>query len=369
MTDRLTRELGGAPHRIAVVRALQLGDVLVATPALRALRAAFPAARITFVGLPWARSFVQRSSHLLDDFLEFPGFPGLPERDFDRDGFVPFIQQARERRFDAVIQLHGSGLVLNRIVKEFAGRRMAGFFPAGQSNPDPALFVEYPRTGHEISRNLTLLAFLGIPPQGEQLEFPLAAEDFEECSVLRNRYRLDNFVCVHAGARYLTRRWPADRFAAVADELFRQGYQVALTGSPNEAALVADVSRRMSQPHVNLAGQTSLGALAAILKCSRLLITNDTGVSHVASAVGVRSVVIVMGSDPDRWAPLDRKRHAVVYEPVDCRPCGHYDCPIGHPCATRVTVESVLAAACRQLKPTSTHWRTTIEERNSALAI
>ena len=133
------------------------------------------------------------------------------------------------------------------------------------------------------------------------------------------------------------------------DALAAEGFGVVLTGSAEEAELVGRVSRAMTRRHVNLSGKTSLGGLAALLQSARLLITNDTGVSHVASAVGVRSVVIVMGSDPERWAPLDRARHTVIYQPIDCRPCSHDLCPIEHPCATGVSVASVLAAAHRQL--------------------
>jgi ADP-heptose:LPS heptosyltransferase len=210
--------------------------------------------------------------------------------------------------------------------------------------------VEYPQTGHEVRRNLLLSRSLGIPPQGEQLEFPLVPDDQTEAGAICDEHGLSDYVCVHAGARYRTRRWPAERFAAVANELAAEGYGIVLTGSSEETELVARVSDAMVRPHLNLAGRTSLGGLAALLQRAQLLVTNDTGVSHVGVAVGVDSVVIVSGSDPHRWAPLDRKRHTVMCEPIECRPCGHDVCPIGHPCATRITVQAVLRAARQRLK-------------------
>jgi ADP-heptose:LPS heptosyltransferase len=100
---------------------------------------------------------------------------------------------------------------------------------------------------------------------------------------------------------------------------------------------------------VDLSGQTSLGTLAALLSESRLLVCNDTGVSHVAAAVGTRSVVIACGSDTARWAPLDDSRHRVLAHEIACRPCAHVECPVGHPCALAISVDAVSAVVHRQL--------------------
>src|SRR2546421_215741 len=91
------------PERIAVFRALQLGDMLCAVPALRALRAHAPHARITLVGLPWAESFVERFPAYIDDLLPFPGYPGYPEQDGTIPAFLDFLDAARAKRFDLAI--------------------------------------------------------------------------------------------------------------------------------------------------------------------------------------------------------------------------------------------------------------------------
>lgn len=168
---------------------------------------------------------------------------------------------------------------------------------------------------------------------------------------LLRRHGLDpaRLVLMHPGARLRSRRWPLARYAEVARALRGAGWQVALTGSDAERALTRELRQRAGLALPDLCGATTLGSLAALLRASRLLVCNDTGVSHLAAAMGARSVVVACGSDARRWAPRDSRRHVVLAAPVPCRPCAYESCPIGHPCALRVTVADVLARAQEQL--------------------
>src|ERR671922_179562 len=109
-------------HGIAVLRALQLGDLLCAIPALRALRSALPQAEITLVGLPWAQTLRQRFAHIIDDLIALPGYPGLPEMPADRRAIPKFLAEMRRREFDLAIQLHGSGEITNPLLALFGAR-------------------------------------------------------------------------------------------------------------------------------------------------------------------------------------------------------------------------------------------------------
>lgn len=288
-----------APRRIAVFRALRLGDLLCATPALRALRHHEPRAEITLVGLPWARGLAQRLASV-DRFIEFPGWPGLPERPVANWRALPgFLATLRAQRFDLALQLHGRGRVANALVASFGAQRCAGF--ASPNAPCPpgaaAHFITWPRRGSEVERLLALTEHLGAPRRGTALDFPLRDTDREAADRLCAPLRGQRFALLHPGAPLPSRRWPAERFAAVADALAREGLAIVLTGSAAEAGLTRAVAAAMHAPALDLAGRTTLWSLGALVEWAAQVVCNDTGISQVAAALGTPSVVISSGGD------------------------------------------------------------------------
>jgi ADP-heptose:LPS heptosyltransferase len=345
------QKLPQAPKSIAVFRALMLGDLLCTVPAFRALRHAYPQSRITLVGLPWAKAFAQRFSHIFDEFLLFPGYPGLPEITPDIYNVGYFFIQAQQKNFDLAIQMHGSGSYVNSICVLLGAKYNAGFYVEGEYCPDPQLFIPYPDSSNEVIRYIQLIESLGIPSRGTHLEFPLFKSDFDRLQAIDGADQLkEDYVCIHPGARLLSRRWLPDRFAKVGDDLAAAGFKIVLTGGKDEETLVASVSSIMKAPHINMANKTDLGSLGALLKGARLLVCNDTGVSHMAAALKVPSVVIVTGSDFERWRPMNDQLHKILYSPINCRPCFYHVCPIGQPCAQQVETKSVTDMALNILK-------------------
>jgi lipopolysaccharide heptosyltransferase II len=347
--DRRTVKLN--PRRIAVFRALQLGDLLQAIPALRAIRTAFPNAEITLIGLPWAKSFIQRFLHYIDRFVEFAGFPGIAEIEVIPERTTCFIEEQRAYGYDLAIQMHGSGPASNDLVFALGAKVTAGYYE-GERPDELVLGAPYPDEQPEVYRNLGLAKLLGCLDCHPRLEFPLCNEDRTEAATLLRRLpRADRpWIALHPGARPPSRRWPAHYFASVADTFARRfNAQIMLTGSPDEKEIVQAVEAQMATRPINLAGKTSLGGLAALISELNLFVSNDTGPAHIADAVGTPSITIFGPADHRRWAPLDQTHHPIVRRPVVCSPCGYWDCPVDHRCLRWVRPEMIITVAERLL--------------------
>ena len=335
-----------SPQSIAVFRALKLGDLLCAVPTLRALKRGWPRARVTLIGLPWARELAARFPAYVDEFMEFPGFPGLPERRCEPGAVLEFLRAAQERRFDLALQLHGSGELSNPLVALLGARRTAGYAREGCYRPDAARFLAWRDEEPEVERGMRLLAALGVAPSGLELETPVLPADLRELAAIAEECGLQRggYVCVHPGAQLESRRWYPERFAIVADALAARGLRIVVTGTAGEAALARRVTERMRASPVDLVGRTTLGGLTALIDGARLVVTNDTGVRHVAAARGTPCVAVACGSDVRRW-PAREPTQRLLHADVPCRPCVHDRCPIGHGCAHGVESRDVLAAA------------------------
>lgn len=298
-------------NKIIIFRALQLGDLLCSIPAIRALRHAYPKAEITLAGLPWANSLPERFPEYFDKFIWFPGYPGLPEQEVNRSAFVDFLIEVQKQKFDLALQMQGNGSVINPMVELFGAKSTAGFYKQDHYFPSNGLFLEYPMNGSEIERHLSLISFLGITSQGTELEFPLTSQDKMDFEAADLRLLPSQYVCIHPGSRGSWRQWPTAYFAKLADYVIEQGFEAVITGTKDELSIVSEVAHQMNRAPIIAAGKTTLGAIGFLIKNSFALISNCTGVSHMASAFKTPSIVISMDGEPERWAPLDRKLHRV----------------------------------------------------------
>jgi ADP-heptose:LPS heptosyltransferase len=156
---------------------------------------------------------------------------------------------------------------------------------------------------------MLLMDHLGMSPMGDHLEFTITQDDEDNFDLLDVA---EPYVCIHPGSRGRWRQWPPDLFAIIADECVEAGYNVVITGVTSEQDITNSVKKSMRYPAIDLTGMTTLGSMAVLLRNSRLLVSNCTGVSHIAAATQTPSVVLSMDGEPERWAPLNRKLHRTI---------------------------------------------------------
>jgi ADP-heptose:LPS heptosyltransferase len=298
--------------RIIILRALYLGDLLCATPAFRALRSRFPDAEVTLIGLPWARDFVERLPSL-DRLVLSPGFATLPEVPFEPERTAAFFAACRAEGYDLAIQLQGSGRTTNELAAALGARCSIGFGTAD----DPWMTATEPwiEEENEILRCLRLMTLVGADVSDPALELPISEEELARGGLLLAGLESTGtpIVAMHAGAKDPRRRWPVERFAQVGDELIRRfGARIVLTGGPEDRSLAEEIQASMRGSSLDLTGKTDLGTFAAVLRRVDLLVSNDTGASHLAVATRTPSVVLFGFARPERWAPLDRSLHTVI---------------------------------------------------------
>lgn len=304
--------------KIAILRALQLGDLLCIIPSVRAIRACWPDAEIFLVGLPWQQDFAKRFNRYFNRFIEFPGWPGLPEQQPDTEKIIQFLKEMRQHHFDLVLQMQGNGDLTNSLCMLWGAHTVSGLRKSHGYAPDASLFPVSEDGEHEITRFFKLLRCLGIPEQGSMLEFPIRTEEDELAKkyITQTGILPGQYVCIHPGARDPRRRWPIGHFTFVANALAANGTPILLTGSSDESELISQLYKQTRGRAINTVeefGHVSAGVLASMLKYSRLLISNDTGVSHIAAALKIPSVVIFSPySDINRWRPLDAELHESI---------------------------------------------------------
>jgi ADP-heptose:LPS heptosyltransferase len=314
-----------APARVAIVRALPgLGDGLCAVPALRSVRRTWPGARVTLIGLPAGAWLTERFPQYVDELLALDAWPGLAEVDGPALRARPFLRAARARRFDLAIQMHGDGRASNRLTAALGARRRVGLTadpgagetgcaetgPRGASGE--AELGPYPADRHEIERCLTVVRLAGASADDATPEFPLGPTDQHAAD--RWVRRGERFAVVHPGASRPERQWGVDGFIDATRHLLGQVERVVLTGGDREEPLVAAVRAGVgaaSERVLALAGATELGTLGAVLHRAALIVANDTGVVHLAAAVGTPAVVVGGASDWRRWAPWGRGHRQV----------------------------------------------------------
>jgi lipopolysaccharide heptosyltransferase II len=348
-------------RNILAVRLDALGDVLMTTPALRALKESLPGRRITLLtssggaavapfvpeidatiayDAPWVKASEPRASSGADramiDRLRRAGF----------DAAVIFTVFSQNPLPAALLCCLADIPLRLAHCRENPYQLLTNWIP----DPEPARTIR-----HEVRRQLDLVAAVGCRTDDEHLSFQVPQAARARVIRLLAEIELDRdrpCVVIHPGATAPSRRYSPEHFAAAARELSRlHGTQIIYTGTERERDEIEYIRHRMGAPSWSLAGRLNLGELGALLSVAPLLIANNTGPVHIAAAVGTPVVDLYALTNPQHtpWAVP----HRVLSHDVPCKYCYKSVCPEGHhDCLRRVAPAEVVAAALELLRET-----------------
>lgn len=345
-----------ASVRVLLIRPDHLGDILFLAPALRRLRAALPDAHLTLLVGPWAREAAERSAPV-DEVLTCP-FPWFDRRPKGAP-WAPYLLlmgeagRLRDHRFQLAVNFRfdfwwGALLTYVAGVPERVG------YDVAECRPFLTQAIPYSPGRHQVEQNLALVeAVVSTEPQQPEagpLEVRPSPQEEGWAQAWLGRQGVSGpLVALHPGAGAPVKLWPTEKFAQLGAALAsRYGATLLLTGTPEERGLVEEVTRGMEEPPLVLLGAT-LGQLAAVLRRCRLVMGADSGVLHLAVAVGTPTVHLYGPVSSATFGPWgDPKRHRVVLSRLPCVPCNRLDYQPHeldqHPCIRLITVDEVLAA-------------------------
>jgi lipopolysaccharide heptosyltransferase II len=350
------------PSSILIIKPCCLGDVLMATPVIAALRQAFPRARMDFAVGGWSRAMVENNPHL--DGLVDCGSVGSGGRRSWRE-YLDLARRIRAAKYEACFVLDRSPLI--SLLPYLGGiPQRVGLDSQGRGF---SLTVGVPVVGlkHEAELYLDTVRAVGVEVKDARLEFYPTEEDrrhVAEMLALSPAEGLSTapqapLVVIHPaggsnpGMILSAKRWPPQRFAALADRLIEEDVaQVCLVGGPGDGPIAVSIKDGMRQEPRDLTGQLTFGQLGALLERCNLFIGHDTGAMHLAVAVGAPVVAIFGPSDPRMYGPYGENNVALWHD-VGCNPCllhGRWDTACRRfRCIEAVTVEEVWQAAIASL--------------------
>ena len=347
------------PQRILLIQLSAIGDTILAVPTIRAIRNRFPNAHVAMIASSINLQYLEGCPYInqqipcrLEELLKSP------------QKLIAFIGALRHQKFDWVIDFEHWARFSALIAYGSGASRRIGFRAAGQHRH--YLFtdaIDHVPGQHEVVNFLKIARLLGCPIRETDLEVWLKREDwdwakefFNETGIALNR----PVIAIHpeAGRRgEPRRRFPEDRFVAVADALMeRYNAQIILTGDPSEVELSQHIAAQTRSSCTVAAGKTDINQLAALFANADFVICGNCGPMHLAAAAGTPVVALHGPTNPSQWAPWGRG-HTIIHVDVPCSPCLNLGFEYGcsalsdgtSPCMHTIQVHEVLKACERYL--------------------
>jgi lipopolysaccharide heptosyltransferase II len=345
--------------KILCIRLDTIGDVMMTTPALRALKAADRERHITLMTSAAGAAIVPLVAEI--DHVIVYDAPWLKATMLRQNSAPEFamIEQLRQAEFDAAVifTVYSQNPLPSAFLCYMAGipLRLAHchenpyqLLTHWVKDPEPTELIR-----HEVQRQLDLVASVGCTLEDNRMRLQVPQTAIERVQQILTAATINfahPWVVIHPGATAASRRYPPEQFAIVARALVEMGLQIVFTGTQSEQDLVGAIQALMEVPAISLVNQLSLGELAALLSLAPLLIANNTGPVHIAAAVGTPVVDLYALTNPQHtpWGV----HHRVLYHDVPCRFCYKSICPEKHHhCLRLVEPNVVIQAAIELLDP------------------
>jgi heptosyltransferase-1 len=342
---------------ILLIKPSSLGDIVMALPALSALRRNFPNARITWLVRPEFAPLIEGHPHL-DQILHFDRRK-LSKTWYRPDAFAAFrslVASLRQARFDAVVDLQG--LFRSASLSWLSGCRQR-FGPCGREFAHcfytTAVPVQ-PQWVHVVDYYLKIVETMGARDLAVEFVLPAKPDAAQSAAELLGRHKIEagQYAVLIPGSAQMSKCWPADRFAELADRLVHDhGLSIVATGGRFEIQAIDQIAHGAGSPIVNLAGQTSLPQLVEIVRSARVVISNDTGPGHIAAALGKPLVMMFSWSNPLRVGPYKRPE-CIVARDTATRGLANKSRNPRHAIAN-ITLEEVYERVIQQIKGFGLH--------------
>ena len=330
--------------RILLTRTDRIGDVVLSTPVIKAIRDSYPDAHIAFMVRPYAEALVDGNPYL-DEVIIYDKFG--KHKSFLNT--IRFALGLKKKKFDLAIMLHPTNR--SHLIAFFAGiPKRIGY----DRKLSFLLTKKVPHTKqegkkHESEYTFDLLKEINIIGKPDELFVPLHRKDLDKVDEIFEKNNLskdDTIITVNPGASCISKKWSADNFAILSDEIVSR-FKAKIIIVTDKASIenATQVESKMQNKPINLAGKTTVGELAVIISKSNLFISNDSGPVHIAAAVGTPVISIFgrkdPGLSPKRWGPLSKKS-AVFHKDVGCDVCFAHNCKLGFKCLKAITTTEIL---------------------------
>ncbi len=336
-------------RKVLVVRLRSIGDTVLTTPSLFALRRLVPEARIDILLEDWVAPVLE-GFEAVDDIIT------LAPRSASSRGRV--AREIRGRRYDVAYNLHG-GTTATLLTRATGAKHRVGYASYqfarlhNHRAPSPLLLWGREKT-HSVEQQLALLGWTGVPvtdrpPTRLAVTKEAAASVAEE--LRRAGVEGKALAVIHPAAAFATKQWATDKFARVAEHISARGLAVVVITRSVESGIAKALKEASAAPVVTMT-HLSLPQVTALATRARLFVGNDSGIAHMAAAVGLPSVVIFGSSNTTHWRPWATAPAELVVEEMECQPCHGYFCEkFQQPeCIKRVPVPRVIAAIERVLR-------------------